>query len=199
MAAAEPDLNRLRRTRLDAGSVNRVKLAVEVDQVVRPQRAHELDLLLLPAAAIAEILAQRLVLDVVPAAADAKSEAIAREHTKLGGLLGDQRRLTLGQYEDTGCQPQVPCAGRDEAQGHEDLVERMLVRVRTRHSMHRRIRAEDVVVDQQVVEAHALDRLCKVSDRGRIVVDFIGRKHGSQGQIDSHVCLSSESQRLSAG
>src|SRR3546814_1099919 len=79
--AAEPDRDRsLHRQRVQAGLVDPVPSAVERDQILRPERAEQSDLLLDPAAAGLEVLAERLVLDRVPADSDRKSTRLNSSH-----------------------------------------------------------------------------------------------------------------------
>ena len=80
----------------------RVVLAVEVDELFGPERAQQRDLLLDAAAAVVEVLAERLELDGVPADADAEPQAAAGEHVDLRRLLGDERGLALRQDDDAG-------------------------------------------------------------------------------------------------
>ena len=70
-----------------------------------------------------------LKLHVVPAYADAQGEATAAEHVNLGGLLGDQGGLTLGQDEDAGDKADALGDSGDEGQGGERLVDDAVVRV----------------------------------------------------------------------
>src|SRR3546814_20990008 len=107
--AAEPDRDRsLHRQRVQAGLVDPVPSAVERDQILRPERAAQSDLLLDPAAAGLEVLAERLVLDRVPAASDAEPETASRQDVHLGHLLGDQIGLALRQEYDPGGEPDPP-------------------------------------------------------------------------------------------
>ena len=76
-----------------------------------------------------EVLAQGLVLDVVPADAHAEAQAAAREHVDRRRLLGDQRGLALGQDEDAGDELEALSACAQVAEQDEDLVERGLVGV----------------------------------------------------------------------
>ena len=68
------------------------------------QPAQQRDLLVHPPPAVGERLAERLVLDGVPADADAEPEAAVGQQVDLGGLLGDERGLALGQDDDPGDQ-----------------------------------------------------------------------------------------------
>ena len=83
-----------------------VEFAVEGHRRLGPQAPQQLDLLLGPLAPVAEVLAERLVLDRVPADADAQPEPAAAEQVDLGGLFGDQRGLALRQDDDPGDQLQ---------------------------------------------------------------------------------------------
>jgi hypothetical protein len=68
---------------------NVVPLAVEVDCLLRPQGPQHRDLLSAAASAGVEVLAQRVVLHLVPTYPNAKPQAAATEHIYLGSLLGD--------------------------------------------------------------------------------------------------------------
>src|SRR5205085_1930233 len=81
--------------------VDRVPAAVERDRRLRPERAEQLDLLLAARAAVAERLAEGLVLDGVPADADPEPQPAAAEQVDLGGLLGHQHGLPLRQDQHT--------------------------------------------------------------------------------------------------
>ena len=76
--------------------------AVEVDDRLRPEPPQQVDLLLGAPAAVVEVLAERLELDVVPADPDAEPQTPAGEHVDLGRLLRDERRLPLRQDEHAG-------------------------------------------------------------------------------------------------
>ena len=77
-------------------------LPLKVTDAFGPQLAHDLDLLLGAPAAVGELLAERLVLDGVPAQPDTEPEPPAGEQIDLGGLLGHQHRLSLRQDDDAG-------------------------------------------------------------------------------------------------
>ncbi len=107
--APHPDGNRpLDGQRLDARVGHAVPPALVGHQLAGPEEPHDLELLLDPPAAIVDVLAERLELDRVPADADAQAQPAAREHVHLGRLLGDERRLALGQDEDAGDQLDAP-------------------------------------------------------------------------------------------
>jgi hypothetical protein len=86
------------------GSVDRVELAVERERILGPEPAHQLDLLGLAAAAVAEVLVEGLVLDGVPPDAHPELEAVARQDRELGSLLRDQHRLALREDQHRGHQ-----------------------------------------------------------------------------------------------
>ena len=101
--AADPDRDRpLDGERVDPGARDAVPAALEVDDRLGPEPAHHLDLLLRAPAAVAEVLAERLELDEVPAEPDAEPEVPAREDVDLGRLLRDERGLPLRQHEHAG-------------------------------------------------------------------------------------------------
>ena len=104
--------------------------AFEVDHGLGPQPPQDLDLLLGAPAAVPEVLAERLELDVVPAEPDAEAQPPAGEQVDLGRLLGDQRRLPLRQDEHAGDQLEPRRDRGQVAEQDEELVELVLGRVR---------------------------------------------------------------------
>ena len=149
-------------------------LAVKVHRLVGPKLAHHLDLLGATGAAVLEVHAQGLVLDEVPADADAKAQPAATEDVYLGGLLGYQRRLPLGQDEDAGHQAHAGGDGGEIAHGGQGLMHHRLVVVHPEEGMviGAGVSAEDVIGDEQVGVAHILGRLCKVADGRHVRLDF---------------------------
>jgi hypothetical protein len=132
----------------------------------------QLDLLVGPAAAGGEVLAQGLVLDPVPAQAHAQAQAAAGEQVDLGGLLGDQGGLALGQDDDAGDQLQ-PGQGGQVAEQHHGLVERGGDVVGAGVAgVPGRVGAEDVLVGEQVSEAEVLDALGVGADGARVGADL---------------------------
>ena len=75
---AEQHRDRLARPGQDAGVLEVVELAVEAEDVLGPEPAHQLDLFGLAPAAGVEVLVERVVLDGVPADADAEPQPVAR-------------------------------------------------------------------------------------------------------------------------
>src|SRR5580704_17172883 len=76
--AAVPDRHPARsRTRVDAGIVDVVELALELDMRLGPQRLHDAHLVGRAAAAIVKIFVEAGELDLVPADPDAEPEAAA--------------------------------------------------------------------------------------------------------------------------
>ena len=90
------------RQRVDTCGRDLVPAAVVVDDGLRPQPPHEVDLLLEPPAAVVEVHAQSLVLDGVPADAEAEAETAARQHVDLRSLLRQEGRLPLPRDDDAG-------------------------------------------------------------------------------------------------
>src|SRR5262245_4281033 len=101
-AASEPDRDLAAGKRVDACLRHRVILAAKRQRALFPERAHQLDLFLLPGPSLAEARAEPLVLDLVPARADTEPQAAAGQQIHVGSLLRDQRRLPLGQHQDGG-------------------------------------------------------------------------------------------------
>ena len=99
-----------------------------LDEVLFPQRPQHGDLVVEPFGTVAERRPERRVLDVVPSGSDAQHQAPARQHVHLGGLLGDERRLPLRQHEDAGGELDPGRVSGEEAEQHERLVERVVLR-----------------------------------------------------------------------
>ena len=71
--------------------------AAKGDRLLGPQPSQHLDLLLDAAAAVFEVLVEYLVLHPVAADTDSEAQSPAAQQVELGGLLGDQEGLALGQ------------------------------------------------------------------------------------------------------
>src|SRR4030095_14662786 len=102
--AAEPDRHAARlRSWIDAAVVELMEIAPELDVWFSPQRLHEAHLFLGALAPGAEIHAETLELDLVPADADAKAElAPLAQRVETRRLLGDQGGLALRQDHNAG-------------------------------------------------------------------------------------------------
>ena len=150
-----------------------------------PQLAQQLDLVVEAAGPVAERRAERLVLHVVPAGADAEDQSATRQQVDLGGLLGHERRLPLREHEHPGRQLDRGGVGGEEPEQDERLVERVVLVV---GAGQRRIAvgvvgAEHVVVGGQPGEAERLGGLGKVAHGHRVVAD-LGR--GEDGPEAHH-------------
>src|SRR5690606_13242898 len=98
LEGAEPERNGpLHRQRVEPRLAHDIELALEGDQLLRPEQAQQLGLLPDAAAARPEILPQRLILDSIPAEADAEAQPAAGEQVELCRLLGDKSGLALRQ------------------------------------------------------------------------------------------------------
>ena len=116
-----------------------------------------------------EVLAECLVLDMVPAYADPQPQAAPGQDVDLGRLLGDQRGLALGGYQDARYELDPLREAGQVPEEHHGLVEHVGVPVRavpTRAAAG--VGAEHVVVDEQVLVTHILDGLGVVFDRRRV-------------------------------
>src|SRR5690606_24998120 len=90
-----------------------------------------------------------------------------------GVLLGDQRGLPLWKDDDARHQLNVASQRREVAEQHEYLVEHMPgVITPTPAARSIGICAKDVIVDEDVVEAHLFDGLRMAADIRRIAADF---------------------------
>ena len=158
--STEPDRDGPRRLRHECGSVNPVEAAREVDDGFGEQPAKQLDLLLLPGAAGAEVLPERLVLDVVPADPHTEAQPTAGEEIDIGRLPCHERGLALRKDQDPGGEADALGDAGQIGEHHERVVERVVLGVGARQ-LRRSIGVngtEHVVVGEQVVKAQVLDR-----------------------------------------
>jgi hypothetical protein len=178
-AAAEPDRDRPGRLREDAGPLDVVEGAVDRDDGLVPEAAQHLDLLLEPAGAGGERRAERLVLDPVPPRAHPDAQPAAGQEGDLGGLLGDEGGLALGQDEHADDELEALGHRREVAEEHERLVEGVVLGVWApeRRLAVRVLGAEDVVVRDELIEAELLDAHREVADGARIDADVARGEH----------------------
>src|ERR1022692_4364208 len=126
------------------------------DRALGPQPAQQGDLLGHPGAAVGEALAERLVLDGVPAEADSQPKPAAGQQVHFRRLLGDERGLPLRQDDDAGHQLQGGQRGQ-VAEEHQRLVKSRADVMRAVPALvHRGVGAQYVVVGQQVGETEFL-------------------------------------------
>jgi hypothetical protein len=175
--SSEPDRDRSRGLRYQCGSVDPVEAAREVDDRVGEQAAKQLDLLLLPRAARAEVLSEGLVLDVVPADAHTEAQPTAGEELNVGCLSCHERGLALRKDEDPGRESDALGDPGKIGEHHERIVERVALGVRTRQ-WTRSVAVNGtkyVVVSKEIVEAGVFDRSPDPSDRGGISAKLVLR------------------------
>ena len=79
----------MHRQGIQAGMRNVMPLAVEVNDLLRPQGPQHSNLLGTPASPGVEVLIQGFIFDLVPAHANAEPQAATTEHVNFRGLLGD--------------------------------------------------------------------------------------------------------------
>src|SRR4051794_3238599 len=165
--STEPDRDGSLRTRYEGGSFDPVKAACERDDRFREQTPQQLDLLLLPCATSAEVLAESVVLDVVPANAQPETESPAGEEIDIGRLSCHERGLALRNDQDPGRETDSLGDAREIAEHHKRVVERVTLGVRTRE---RRCSigvygSEYVVVGEEMVIAQVFDCCPKSTNR----------------------------------
>ncbi len=162
---ADPDRDgTLHRQRRQPGGLNVVEASVHGHAPLGPQGAQHGDLLLQDGTSLLERHPQRVVLHLVPADPEPEPEAAAAEQVDLGRLLGEQRRLALGPDQDGGREGEVRAAGQVR-EHRQRLAEGVVDRVGTAEiAVHRRVRAEHVVVGRQVGVAEVRDRLSQGAD-----------------------------------
>ena len=159
-------------------------LALVVDRCFAPGEAQQVDRLVHHLAAAVEIHPQRLVFGLLPADADAQSDAPAGERVECRDLLGDERRLTLGQHEHLGAEPDALGHGGDVAERDQRLEDRHVGRVRPRLAAFERVAHHDVIEDVDLVVADPLDRTGQLGDALRTVA-----VHHGTGTRRSNACL----------
>jgi hypothetical protein len=84
------------------------------DERLGSELAEDFDLFFDATPACLKRLAERVVLDVVPANPNAKAEAASTQDVDLRGLLGHEDRLTLRQDENAGHELESRGDGRKE-------------------------------------------------------------------------------------
>ena len=157
-----------------------VVAAFVIDHLLRPQHPHHLNLLSGAAAPVLPVLAQPLVLNLVPAHADAQAQPAVGQHVHLGGLLGHQRRLALRQDDDARAELDLLGERGQVAEHHERLVEHIVLVVGTVPlGALGVVRAQHVVEHQQVLVAQRLGGLREILHGNRVSPDLGLRENGS--------------------
>ena len=168
--ASEPDRDAASGAGIDAGTVDVIELALERHQGLAPELAQELHLLLLAPAASVEALPERLVLDVVPADANAEAQAPAGEQVDIGHLPRNEGGLALRQNQDARHEFDAPGERGEVSEHHERVVEGVLLRVWSRELGLAALvrRTEDMIVREEIVEAKRLHAGPDATNRLRV-------------------------------
>ena len=190
-----------------ADALDAVELAGEIDQGFKPQLAHEADLFVEDLEARGIVDVQRLELDRVGAGADAEDQATTAEHGDLRGLLGDERRLALGEDEDAGGQRDARGEGGHVGEQGKRLPEHVLVGVVLMSDQvlaAELLRADRMIVGDDAIEAEAFGGLGPVAHGDGVVADLGGREdraefHGSGSRNVGHPQLAYSLRRLLDG
>ena len=114
----------------DANFVEAMKLAVMGDQLVSPERLHDLDLFIEELPPLAEGRPESFVLHGIPPDTKAHPDPIAGHAAERCQLLGGEYRLTLWQDKDPEGYAEMLGHSHDEGREHQCLVERIRVDVR---------------------------------------------------------------------
>ena len=142
------------------GSVDPVESTGEVDNGFAEQSAKQLDLLLLPNAAGTEVLAQRLVLDVVPPDAHTEAQPAAGQEIDIGRLPRHERPSAAAAGPGFRWRMDPLRDGGQIGEQHQRVVERVALGIAA--GQPRRSTgvdsAEQVVIGEKVVKAQVLDR-----------------------------------------
>ncbi len=172
--ATNPERDRpLDRHWVQSGLRNRVVPTLEVDHIFGPEGTKQLDLLLKTATPVAEPFVQADVLNLVPTNPDAQPQLATGQDVDFGGLLRDQRGLTLRKDHDAGNKLQFRRDSRQIAEENEHFMEEALVGVwATPIGSVDGTGAKDMVIDQQVGMAGAFCHLRVFPNDGGIRSDL---------------------------
>ena len=143
-SAPDQDRDLVDRQRVDPDAVEVVEVPLEIDDRLAPQLAHHVDLLFEDRRAVGEVDTEPFVLRRVPADTDRHSQPAATEEIDRRDLLGRQSRLALGQHQHARHELQRRRQGGEVAVQHQDLVERVLRRVRRGRERTERSRPESL-------------------------------------------------------
>ena len=161
-----------------------MEASAEGHAALRPQAAHQLDLFLGSLASVGEILAQCLVFDGVPTDADAEAQPSIAQQVDLGGLLCDQRGLTLGKDDDARYQLD---GGRDtgeKSEHHQRFVKGGVHVIRPAPAgMDARVGADDMVIGEDMREVRGLDVFGIGAHSAGIRTDLGLGKHHSDAHL----------------
>src|SRR5215212_7769193 len=158
----------LHRQGVDARFVDTMVLALVANDLLSPQQAHHLYLLLDPSTARLEIFTKCLVLHGVPAYAHPKAQPSVAKDVDFGRLFGDERALPLGQDYDTADELKTLRDGGQVAKEGQRLMEHGLVGIPSPAFSVGGVGTENVIVGQEVLVAQILGGLSVLSDYFRI-------------------------------
>jgi hypothetical protein len=151
-----------------------VKLAVEAEGILSPQPLHEHNLLLEPSSLAIKWGAECVVLDLVPADADAEAEPVARQHRDLSRLLRSEGCLALGQHHHRSDELNTLRDCGEKAVEHEWLMKCRVGVIRTLETTRTiAFGAEHMVVDHQMTGTEFLGTLGEGTNRARISTDLV--------------------------
>ncbi len=106
-----------------------------------------------------EVLAHRVILDVIPTHGHTEAQPAAREKVDIGGLAGHERRLTLRKYQDSGGE-RDPFGDGGQIGEHDERVMEWVGLVIGAHQWWCSSGvncSENVVVSQDVIKTQVLD------------------------------------------
>lgn len=157
--ASDPDRDRSFWTGVDVGAIDRIELAFVAQEILRPERSHEFDLLVHSRATTGKVLTERVVFDVVPTRADSQPKSLAGEQIDIARLLRDQDGLSLWKDQHAAYELDSLRDPGQVAEGDEGIVKRIRFRIRAPELWFASFMdgAHDVVVEEDVVEADFFD------------------------------------------
>src|SRR5262245_52355379 len=125
-----------------------------------------------------EVLIERLILDLVPPDTNAQPHASATEHIHLRRLFRDKDGLALWHDNDASDQFESGRQRGKVAEEYEWLVKHGLAGIGSAPvGAILYAGANDMVVDEEMIEAHLLDRHDVLTNNARIAADLRLWKH----------------------
>jgi hypothetical protein len=159
---------------------------LELDRFLGPVGPQQGDRLVQHPASLAEGRTQGLVLAFLPADSDPEADTADGQRIQGADLLGDERRLSLGENQHFDAQADPLRHGADEAERHQWLEDGHLGRIGPGEASLHRMTHDDVIEEIDLVEADRLRGTGDLRDRrGPLAVDDV-RKLQCQLHGNSH-------------
>jgi len=126
-----------------------------------------------------EVLAQGLVLDVVPADPHTETQPPARQQVDVGSLPSDECSLALREDQDPGDEADALSHRREVGEHHQRVVERIALGLRTDQGRDPVLVhcTKHMVIRQQMIEAERLGRPTNAAHRLGVTAQLDLRIH----------------------